>query len=74
MVLKLKEIIKGHPTKVVYLLEMRKNYIPGEYILENIYIEMQDGNNYTSSGFEIPDNLVRDIREGKAKEITIKLL
>ncbi len=61
-------------TKVVYLLEMRKNYIPGEYILENIYIEMQDGNNYTSSGFEISDNLVRDIRDGKAKEITIKLL
>lgn len=59
--------------EVIYQLKEKKDYIPGEYKVEEITLKYKEQNMYRSNADYLNASMVEDIRGGKVKSITVVL-
>ena len=62
----------GH-VEVIYQLKEKKDYIPGEYTVEEITLKDQEQNLYRTNSSYLNASMVEDIRNGRIRSITVVL-
>lgn len=70
--LKIRAVFLGN-VEVVYELKEKKDYIPGEYRVEEITLKYQEQNLYKNNSGYLNASMVEDIRKGRVLSITAVL-
>lgn len=60
-------------TFVTYSTDEKKNLIPGEYTIEEITLEYEDGRKETVSGSVLKGTSASDLRDGKVRALAVKI-